>query len=189
MLRPTSRPAGGFGLTIRFRDDPRSRGRPPNAVLVIAPVMHGLRCRCQERQRHPLTPDPAAHGCKLDHPSVLARKFAHVWADALRGKRARARRRRRTIACRPTRQREASPRRRPLSRESEVVTASKRQRRQRGDQSLLFQDRVVSSSRSSASSVASLSGEMWRAASLAMAQRLWLTTSMLCPSGSRTNAP
>ena len=33
------------------------------------------------------------------------------------------------------------------------------------------------------------SGETWRAASLAMAQRLWLTTSTLCPSGSRTNAP
>ncbi len=33
------------------------------------------------------------------------------------------------------------------------------------------------------------SGEMWRAASLAMAQRLWLTTSTLCPSGSRTKAP
>lgn len=35
ILRPTSRPAGGFGLTIRFRVDPRSRGRPPNAVLVM----------------------------------------------------------------------------------------------------------------------------------------------------------
>src|SRR5204863_9555992 len=29
----------------------------------------------------------------------------------------------------------------------------------------------------------------WRAASSSMAQRLWLTTSTLCPSGSRTNAP
>jgi hypothetical protein len=29
---------------------------------------------------------------------------------------------------------------------------------------------------------------VWRAAS-AMAQRLWLTTSTLCPSGSSTNAP
>jgi hypothetical protein len=77
----------------------------------------------------------------------------------------------------------------PAFTRNEVVTASKRQRRQRGDQSLLFQDRVVSSSRSSASSVASPSGEMWRAASLAMAQRLWLTTSTLCPSGSRTKAP
>ena len=34
-----------------------------------------------------------------------------------------------------------------------------------------------------------LAYEMWRAASSAMAQRLWLTTSTLCPSGSRTNAP
>ncbi len=31
--------------------------------------------------------------------------------------------------------------------------------------------------------------EIWRAASAAMAHRLWWTTSMLCPSGSRTNAP
>jgi hypothetical protein len=31
--------------------------------------------------------------------------------------------------------------------------------------------------------------ERWRAAASAVAQRLWLTTSMLCPSGSRTNAP
>jgi hypothetical protein len=37
--------------------------------------------------------------------------------------------------------------------------------------------------------VASASGENWRAASSAMAQRLWLTTSTLCPSGSRTKAP
>src|SRR5829696_7600109 len=34
-----------------------------------------------------------------------------------------------------------------------------------------------------------LACEMWRAASSAVAQRLWLTTSTLCPSGSRTNAP
>src|SRR3954447_4430072 len=34
-----------------------------------------------------------------------------------------------------------------------------------------------------------LTCEMWRAASSAVAQRLWLTTSTLCPSGSRTNAP
>jgi hypothetical protein len=47
----------------------------------------------------------------------------------------------------------------------------------------------VSSSRSSASSAARPSREMWRAASSSMAQRLWLTTSTLCPSGSRTNAP
>jgi EmrB/QacA subfamily drug resistance transporter len=60
--------------------------------------------------------------------------------------------------------------------------------RRRGDQSLLLQDRVWSS-RSSASSVASASGENRRAASSAMAQRLWLTTSTLCPSGSRTKAP
>jgi hypothetical protein len=49
--------------------------------------------------------------------------------------------------------------------------------------------RRVTSSRSSASSVASPSAEMWRAASLAIVQRLWLTTSTLCPSGSRTKAP
>ncbi len=47
----------------------------------------------------------------------------------------------------------------------------------------------VSSLRSSASSAARPSREMCRAASSAMAQRLWLTTSTLCPSGSRTNAP
>jgi hypothetical protein len=34
-----------------------------------------------------------------------------------------------------------------------------------------------------------LACEMWRAAWSAMAQPLWLTTSTLCPSGSRTNAP
>src|ERR687891_1213527 len=34
-----------------------------------------------------------------------------------------------------------------------------------------------------------LACEMLRAAASAMAQRLWLTTSTLCPSGSRTNAP
>jgi hypothetical protein len=33
-----------------------------------------------------------------------------------------------------------------------------------------------------------LACEMWRAAASAMAQRLWLTTSTLCTSGSRTNA-
>lgn len=41
----------------------------------------------------------------------------------------------------------------------------------------------------SASSAARPSREMWRAASSVIAQRLWLTTSTLCPSGSRTNAP
>jgi Phage integrase family len=40
----------------------------------------------------------------------------------------------------------------------------------------------------SASSAARPSREMWRAASWVIAQRLWLTTSTLCPSGSRTNA-
>ena len=72
---------------------------------------------------------------------------------------------------------------RRLPRAGAAPCASKRQCRQRGDHSFLLQDRVVSSSRSSASSVASPSGENWRAASLAMAQRLWLTTSTLCPSG------
>ena len=33
-----------------------------------------------------------------------------------------------------------------------------------------------------------LAGDVWAAAS-SMAQRLWLTTSTLCPSGSRTKAP
>jgi hypothetical protein len=47
-----------------------------------APVMHGLCCRCQERQRHPLR--PRSLRCRLDHQSGLARKFAHVWVDALR---------------------------------------------------------------------------------------------------------
>jgi hypothetical protein len=49
--------------------------------------------------------------------------------------------------------------------------------------------RLASSSRSSASSAARPSREMCRAASSVIAQRLWLTTSTLCPSGSRTNAP
>jgi hypothetical protein len=153
-----------------------------------APVMHGLRCRCQERQRHPLTPDPAAHGASwitqvgwLGSSRTYGRtRFGEAGASSMPAPddRVSSNEAARSVSAQT-----------PAFTRNEVVTASKRQRRQRGDQSLLFQDRVVSSSRSSASSVASPSGEMWRAASLAMAQRLWLTTSTLCPSGSRTKAP
>jgi hypothetical protein len=48
---------------------------------------------------------------------------------------------------------------------------------------------LVSSARSAASSAARPSVEMWWADSPAMAQRLWLTTSTLWPSGSSTKAP
>ncbi len=47
----------------------------------------------------------------------------------------------------------------------------------------------LANDRSTSDRLKRLACEMWRAASSAMAQRLWLTTSTLCRSGSRTNAP
>jgi hypothetical protein len=45
--------------------------------------MHGLCCRCQERQR-PQPPTPQLT-VPVDHPSGLARKFAHVWGGRASG--------------------------------------------------------------------------------------------------------
>jgi hypothetical protein len=90
ILRPTSRLAGRFGFTIRFRVDPLS-AEGSQTPCSDAPVIHGLCCLCQERQRHHEPPTPVAYGARWSP----TRKFAPVWADTLRRKRARVRRRRR----------------------------------------------------------------------------------------------